>query len=179
MTSYHMIFKDGYFGSLNKCGGLPTHLPETWPQIDGTDLAFIFQLYCDGEKLNIPNTLCIQGYQLFEDGFYNSDIVVIQLPLDAKENVQQIGLSCPVSWEYAGGDIEFEVVEEAETFEANERKDIDVFASKLLGWYEEEDFEKGNTFLGLLRDEAPFVIGSNYRCCLLVNANGEVVTEYL
>ena len=23
------------------------------------------------------------------------------------------------------------------------------------------------------------VIGSNYRCCLLVNANGEVVTEYL
>ena len=71
------------------------------------------------------------------------------------------------------------MVEEAETFEANERKDIDVFASKLLGWYEEEDFEKGNTFLGWLRDEAPFVIGSNYRCCLLVNANGEVVTEYL
>ena len=76
MTSYHMIFKNGYSGSLNKCGGLPTHLPEVWPQIDGTDLAFLFQLYCDGEKLNIPNTLCIQGYQLFEEGDYNSDIVV-------------------------------------------------------------------------------------------------------
>ena len=53
MTSYHMVFKNGYFGSINKCGGLPTHLPEIWPQIDGADLAFLFQLYCDGEKLNI------------------------------------------------------------------------------------------------------------------------------
>ena len=52
MTSYHMVFKNGYFGSINKCGGLPTHLPEIWPQIDGADLAFLFQLYCDGEKLN-------------------------------------------------------------------------------------------------------------------------------
>lgn len=100
MTSYHMVFKNGYFGSINKCGGLPTHLPEIWPQIDGADLAFLFQLYCDGEKLNIPNTLCIQGYQLFENGDYNSDIVVIQLPLDAKENIQQVGLSCPVSPDY-------------------------------------------------------------------------------
>ena len=110
MTSYHMVFKNGYFGSINKCGGLPTHLPEIWPQIDGADLAFLFQLYCDGEKLNIPNTLCIQGYELFEKGDYNSDIVVIQLPLYAKENIQQVGLSCPVSPDYAGGDIEFEVV---------------------------------------------------------------------
>ena len=51
MTSYHMVFKNGYFGSINKCGGLPTHLPEIWPQIDGADLAFLFQLYCDGEKI--------------------------------------------------------------------------------------------------------------------------------
>ena len=178
MTSYHMIFKDGYFGSLNKCGGLPTHLPEIWPQIDGTDLAFLFQLYCDGERLNIPNTLCIQGYQLFEEGFYNLDIVIIRLPLDAKENVQQIGVSCPVSPDYAGGDIEFEVVEEAETFEENERKDIDVFASKLLGWYPEEEFEKEYTFLGWFADEDPFIIGAGYNCCLFANAKGEVVTKF-
>ena len=52
MTSYHMVFKNGYFGSINKCGGLPTHLPEIWPQIDGADLAFLFQLYCD-RKLQV------------------------------------------------------------------------------------------------------------------------------
>lgn len=121
MTSYHMIFKNGYSGSLNKCGGLPTHLPEVWPQIDGTDLSFLFQLYCDEEKLNIPDTLCIQGYQLFEEGDYNSDIVVIQLPPNAKENIQQIGLSCPISPDYAGGDIEFEIVEETNIFEENEK----------------------------------------------------------
>lgn len=179
MISYHMIFKNGYSGSLNKCGGLPTHLPEVWPQIDGADLAFLFQLYCDGEKLNIPNTLCIQGYQLFEEGDYNSDIVVIQLPPNAKENIQQIGLSCPISPDYAGGDIEFEMVEETNIFEENEKNDIDVFASKLLGWYSENDFEEGNTFLGWLRDESPFVIGANCHCCLLVNSKGEVVTKFL
>ena len=149
-----MIFKNGYSGSLNKCGGLPTHLPEVWPQIDGTDLSFLFQLYCDEEKLNIPNTLCIQGYQLFEEGDYNSDIVVIQLPPNAKENIQQI-------------------------FEENEKNGIDVFASKLLGWHSENDFEEGNAFLGWLRDESPFVIGANCHCCLLVNAKGEVVTKFL
>ena len=112
-----MIFKNGYSGSLNKCGGLPTHLPEVWPQIDGTDLAFLFQLYCDGEKLNIPNTLCIQGYQLFEEGDYNSDIVVVQLPLNAKENIQQIGLSCPISPDYSCGDGSIDVTGERLTAE--------------------------------------------------------------
>ena len=179
MTSYHMIFKNGYSGSLNKCGGLPTHLPEVWPQIDGTDLSFLFQLYCDEEKLNIPNTLCIQGYQLFEEGDYNSDIVVIQLPPNAKENIQQIGLSCPISPDYAGGDIEFEIVEETNIFEENEKNGIDVFASKLLGWHSENDLAEGNAFLGWLRDESPFVIGANCHCCLLVNAKGEVVTKFL
>lgn len=79
-----------------------------------------FIIVCDGEKLNIPNTLCIQGYQLFEKGDYNSDIVVIQLPLDAKENIQQVGLSCPVSPDYAGGDIEFEVVEEQDNYDLDD-----------------------------------------------------------
>ena len=46
MTSYHMVFKNGYFGSINKCGGLPTHLPEIWPQIDGADLAVADGLFC-------------------------------------------------------------------------------------------------------------------------------------
>lgn len=57
MTSYHMVFKNGYFGSINKCGGLPTHLPEIWPQIDGADLAFLFQLYALVELKEIKQEL--------------------------------------------------------------------------------------------------------------------------
>jgi len=96
--SYHMVFKKEYTGSLNKYGGLPTHLPSCWPQIDGDDLTFLFQLYCDDRKLNLPDTLCIQGYQHIRDGHALSDIVVIQIPLDAKENLENIGVAlsdCP------------------------------------------------------------------------------------
>ena len=184
MTSYHMIFKNGYSGSLNKCGVLPTHLPEVWPQIDGTDLAFLFQLYCDGEKLNIPNTLCIQGYQLFEEGDYNSDIVVVQLPLNAKENIQQIGLSCPISPDYSGGDIEFEVVEEQDNYnlddldEFNQWEKMRVLCSKLLGWCEKEIIPSNWVFLGWLADEAPLVIGGGYNLCLFLTPEGKVVASY-
>ena len=179
-----MIFKNGYSGSLNKCGGLPMHLPEVWPQIDGTDLAFLFQLYCDGEKLNIPNTLCIQGYQLFEEGDYNSDIVVVQLPLNAKENIQQIGLSCPISPDYSGGDIEFEVVEEQDNYnlddldEFNQWEKMRVLCSKLLGWCEKEIIPSNWVFLGWLADEAPLVIGGGYNLCLFLTPEGKVVASY-
>ena len=186
MTSYHMVFKNGYFGSINKCGGLPTHLPEIWPQIDGADLAFLFQLYCDGEKLNIPNTLCIQGYQLFENGDYNSDIVVIQLPLDAKENIQQVGLSCPVSPDYAGGDIEFEVVEEQDNYDLDDLNVDDFYrwtkmgvpCSKLLGWCEKEIIPSNCAFLGWLADEDPFVIGNGYNLCFFLTPEGKVIASY-
>ena len=80
---------------MNRCGGLPTHLPAQWPQIDGEDLSFLFQIYCDGKMLDIPNTLCIQGYQLIKDGDGLSDIVVVQLPLDAKENTENAGVAFP------------------------------------------------------------------------------------
>ena len=186
MTSYHMVFKNGYFGSINKCGGLPTHLPEIWPQIDGADLAFLFQLYCDGEKLNIPNTLCIQGYQLFEKGDYNSDIVVIQLPLDAKENIQQVGLSCPVSPDYAGGDIEFEVVEEQDNYDLDDLNVDDFYrwtkmgvpCSKLLGWCEKEIIPSNCAFLGWLADEDPFIIGNGYNLCFFLTPEGKVIASY-
>ena len=91
--SYHMIFEKSYSGAMNKYGGLPTHLPKKWPQINGCDMSFLFQLYCDQEKLVIPNTLCIQGYQLIENGDYNSDIVIVQIPLDAQRNLNNSGIA--------------------------------------------------------------------------------------
>ncbi len=184
MVSYHMVFKEGYSGSLNKCGGLPTHLPEQWPQLDGTDLTFLFQLYCDNDKLNIPNTLCIQGYQLITDGDYDSDIVVIQLPLHAKENLLKKGLAFPVSPEYAGGDIFFEEVLEEEEYNLDIPSEFDhwwssgVPHSKLAGWCDKEIVPAGCQFLGWFADEDPFVIGAGYSSCLFLAPDGTVTTRF-
>ena len=136
--------------------------------------------------MNIPNTLCIQGYQLFEKGDYNSDIVVIQLPLDAKENIPQGGLSCPVSPDSAGGDIEFEVVEEQDNYDLDDLNVDDFYrwtkmgvpCSKLLGWCEKEIIPSDCAFLGWLADEDPFVIGNGYNLCFFLTPEGKVIASY-
>lgn len=174
LPSYHMVFDQTYSGGLNKHGGLPTHLPEEWPQMEGSDLTFLFQIYCEDEKLIIPNTLCIQGYQLIEDGDYNSDIVILPLPLDAKENTAHIGLADP---NFAEGDISFQEVMEYEDYDWNIRNQIAVFGSKLQGWCPEELLAHGR-FLGQIYDEDPFVIGANYTMCLFLNEKGQIEVEY-
>ena len=177
--SYHMIFKKEYTGSLNKYGGLPTHIPSQWPQIEGDNLTFLFQLYCDGKKLNIPDTLCIQGYQLIKDGDFLSDIIVVQLPLNAKRNTGNIGVAlsdCPDS------DICFQEVMEQAIYDIDTNFDAwwdaGVPFSKLLGWCSEEIVPPGHKFLGWFRDEAPFCIGAGYNLCLFLSPNGTVVVSY-
>ena len=121
---------------------------------------------------------------MFEEGDYNSDIVVVQLPLNAKENIQQIGLSCPISPDYSGGDIEFEVVEEQDNYnlddldEFNQWEKMRVLCSKLLGWCEKEIIPSNWVFLGWLADEAPLVIGGGYNLCLFLTPEGKVVASY-
>ena len=173
-TSYHMVFNKDYSGGLNKYGGQPTHLPKEWPQIEGCNLSFLFQLYCDEEKLMIPDTLCIQGYQLIENGDYNSDIVIVQLPLDAEENTAHKGL---VASDISEGDILFQKVLEYDEYDENIRNNIPVFCSKLQGWCPEELLENGK-FLGQLYDEDPFVIGANYTMCLFLNDENQIAIAY-
>ena len=47
------------------------------------------------------------------------------------------------------------------------KKDIDVFESKLLGWYPAEEFDQENTFLGWFADEDPFIIGAGISMLLI------------
>ena len=80
----------------------------------------------------------------------------------------EIGLSCPVSPDYAGGDIEFEVVEEQDNYDLDDLNVDDFYrwtkmgvpCSKLLGWCEKEIIPSNCAFLGWLADEDPFVIGN-------------------
>ena len=91
--SHYMEFAKAYTGKQNKYGGVPTHLPPQWPvDKQGNKMAFLCQLYCDGEMLDIPDTLCIQLYQLVIDGEAASDPIVIQVPVGAKENIEKEGV---------------------------------------------------------------------------------------
>lgn len=174
-VSYHMNFGKGYSGALNKYGGLPTHLPLQWPQIDGCNLSFLFQIYCDQEKLAIPDTLCIQGYQLIEDGDYNSDIVIMQLPLNAQSNIRNEGVR---DFTLEEGDILFQKVFEYDEYNENIDKGINIFSSKLQGWYPEDEFSEQGRFLGWLNDEEPFCIGANNKLCLFLNSENKITVDY-
>ena len=190
-VSYHMTFPKEYTGGLNRCGGLPTHLPERWPQLDGADLTFLFQLYCDGRMLDIPNTLCIQGYQLFQDGEGLSDIVIVRVPPGAAENTEHIGLPFPgypdvEQWGvrfhgYSGGDIRFQEVLEREDYDLEQDFDLwwdsGVPFSKLGGWCEPEHIPPGCRFVGQFSDEQPLYLGTQYKLCLFLTPEGTVITD--
>lgn len=177
--SYHMRFSSVYTGERNKYGGQPTHLPNKWPTDprDGSEMAFLCQIYCEDKIFTLPDTLCIQLYQpLDAEGHLCEGMYFVQIPNGAKLNSENIGLVAPG---YGEGDITFEMIEEEDTFEENEKKNIDVFESKLLGWYPVEDFDQENTFLGWFSDENPFIIGAGYQCCLLADLEGKVITKFL
>lgn len=99
-----MRFSDGAENCLDKIGGLPTHRPEAFPTSESTgeELAFIAQFYCTPDRLTIPNTLCVQLYQDIED---EPEPVAIRLPLDARENLDNLGSVHPsirqlrIDWE--------------------------------------------------------------------------------
>jgi len=150
-------------------------LPERWPQLDGCDLSFLFQIYCDQEKLVLPNTLCLQGYQLMEGHDYISDIIIVQVRHGAVKNFENVGGAS----EYPEGDILFEEVAEEDSMEENFKKNIHTHTSKLLGWYPKEEFHSDDIFLGCLGDEDPFTIGCNYKCCLIADGSGRVKTVFI
>ena len=156
--AYYMQFSDKYTGSLNKYGGLPTHLPPQWPCDEQFDeLTFLCQFYCDGKMLSIPDTLCIQIYQLMINDMEDCDIRVIRVPLDAKENTEKYGVSAARIPE---GDILFkEVVEEItekNDWELEDKNGVYLQESKLGGWCPAADEMGDREFLGLIGDGDAF-----------------------
>lgn len=183
--SYHMDFSNVYTGKLDKYGGLPTHLPPVWPTEErwGDRLTFLCQLYCDDLKLSLPNTLCLQIYQLVIDGEEGSDPCIIQVPLGAKLNTQKEGISHPYIQE---GDIIFEEVWE----EVNEQSVQDEFESengiyllknKLKGWFNIGEITT-DKFLGLIMDGnvfSPFNWGCGYNLVIYLDKGGKVVWDFI
>lgn len=183
--SYYMEFDNKYTGNLNKYGGLPTHLPTQWPIVDkyGDEMTFICQLYCDYKILSIPNTLCIQVYQLIMNGVEASSPIIVQVPIGAKENVNKIGLC---SENLPEGDINFKEVEEEippNFDEFIDQNGIYLLSSKLGGYCPIEEV-KQDVFLGTIHDGeggiySPFSWGSGYSLVVYLNEDNQVIGEMI
>ena len=181
--SYYMEFDSKYTGNLNKYGGLPTHLPTQWPVTDqdGDEMTFLCQLYCDDKMLSIPDTLCIQVYQLVINDLEASDPIIVQVPIGAKENVDKRGIPCKRLPE---GDIKFKEVREEINEESIKRlvdqNDNHLVSSKLGGWCPSEDVEQ-DAFLGAIHDGdyfSPFNWGCGCSLIMYLNEDNQVVWDF-
>ena len=59
----YMRFVSGHHGSLDRVGGIPTHLPPEDLRGNLAQMYFVGQFYCSESRLNLPGTLCLQIYQ--------------------------------------------------------------------------------------------------------------------
>ncbi|QDT78575.1 hypothetical protein Mal35_20240 [Gimesia maris] len=91
--TYLMKFVTDLRGRLDRIGGLPSHLPDSFPVgPNGEELAFLAQFECIAPRLEIPGIKFIQIYQ---------DLVgepwphAVTLGHDAIENIEQVGVRHP------------------------------------------------------------------------------------
>ncbi|MEM7479057.1 MAG: hypothetical protein AAF483_29080 [Planctomycetota bacterium] len=104
--AWYMKFHEGQdINSLDRVGGLPTHLLEEWPTLDGEPMVFIAQFSCHAERLPFSDTLAIQIYQEDPDNGC-SEPYIYRMPLDAPKNAGGIGhayegpVPHAITWEY-------------------------------------------------------------------------------
>lgn len=98
-----MKFEKGYKGSLDKVGGLPTHIPPFFPEspLTGKQLGFLFQIYCENKKLQIPDTLCLQVYQSVDiDDGDDGEPVIVKVPINSPLNKENKGVIHPDVGQY-------------------------------------------------------------------------------
>ncbi|HYE21701.1 MAG TPA: hypothetical protein VEA69_24895 [Tepidisphaeraceae bacterium] len=88
--AHYMSFVRGDGASLDRLGGLSTHLPPTWPMSTATTpMAFTAQFACDPARLPIPGAAIVQIYQT-EPGIDPWPLAVL-IPPGAARNVDGTG----------------------------------------------------------------------------------------
>lgn len=105
VPAWYMQFVPGHHGAADRIGGLPTHLPPSFPiSGDGRPLRFLAQFECDGVRLAIPGTQFLHVYQ--DDPEYGPWPIIVPVPNGAAENNARAGQEQPgvaafdVAWEY-------------------------------------------------------------------------------
>jgi len=172
--AWYMNFAEGHSGNtLDKIGGLPSHIPDAFPRYEPTDeeLAFIAQIYCTTERLAIPGTLCIQLYQEID---YGPLPVAIRVPVGAKENTDQLGLIHPRIRKY---EIHWEQEDDPETipddWELTE-KERRLMQSKVGGTphYTDDDLEIGHRYLFQMREDPAGFNFAGRHAIVTIDADG-------
>jgi hypothetical protein len=105
ITAWYMRLIPGHHGAFDYVGGLPTHLPPTFPisEETGQPLRFLAQFACDGQRLSVANARFLQIYQ--DDPEYDPMPVIVLVREGACENAEGIGTSQPgvllhdIEWE--------------------------------------------------------------------------------
>ena len=148
IPAWYMKFTLGHRGSLDRVGGLPTHLPPAFPRsADGErPLMFIGQFHCHPDRLVLGDTFLLQVYQDVPHGL--PDPVVIRVPRDAPRNTQQLGTPAPGVLPH---DIEWEYREDPDE---SDEHNLELAASKLWGRCYFGDLAPGERLL-LFLDEQP------------------------
>lgn len=178
---YYMDFHLGKTTSLNKVGGLPTHLPKNFPvsKITGNPLGFLMQLYCDEERLNIQDALCLQIYQSVEiDDGDDPSPVILKLPKNSSLNTG-LGVTHPDIEEYEINWILDEEPDELPFSLEMNGADLRMLDSKLKGATPAEYVEKKDLiFLGWI---AEYPVGFNFAglLVLLKDLNNNITYEII
>lgn len=171
---FYMKFEKMHRGALDKVGGLPTHLPPCFPvsTFTGKQLGFLFQLYCDSNKLQVEGALCIQVYQSIDvDNGDDGEPVIIKVPLDAPLNDRNLGTIHPEVSEY---DVLWEEGKEPDylpDYLDDSIESYKMLESKLGGAVPPEFINE--KFLGWITEE-PVNFNFGGLLCIVLNDNGEL-----
>lgn len=177
--AYYMDFIEGHNGSLDRVGGLPTHLPPYFPKSEytGRELAFVMQVYSSKERFDFEDIQCIQIYQTLdiEEGDDGEPVLVV-VPKGAKLNTNNEGVRHPDIGNY---DIAWRQGAEPDLLEINPgytEEEEKLFSSKIGGAIPPEFIDDDRIFLGQIMQELDeFNFGG--KIILYINSQGDISLE--
>lgn len=90
-----MRFTSNIESTLDRIGGLPTHLPPEFPSCPSNEepMAFIAQFQCIESRIPVDDARLVQIYQCADDDPWP---VAITIPKDAPENTECLGVPQPL-----------------------------------------------------------------------------------
>ena len=180
VPAHYMIFRPGHHGSLDRLGGLPTHLPPRFltaadsmapeferPAEPGPPMRFLAQFYCDPVHLPLPDTLCIQLYQSGPE--YEPWPAYIRVPHGAKLNTEGLGVPAP---EVIPHDVAWEQRDDPDQATVD---DDDLAKSKVGGTcYFSDCLDPGEKLLLQLRQQPGGFHFGGYTLVLAINEQGVI-----
>jgi len=171
-SAQYMVFQEGHHGSLDRLGGLPTHLPPTrssYPET-GRERAFLAQFYCVPGRFELDGVLCVQFYQDPDED--EPCPAVVTVPVGSPLNDQNSGVANPRIRHF---DIRWEPRKDPD--EATD-DDVVLTESKAGGTcYFHDTVQAGETMLLQLRQRPAGFNFGGYTVVLVRTVDGSLVTR--